>query len=1004
MASVFRSLGTFFSARGALLLRGGLASLQLIALVGFANFDGLPLDDAWIHQVVARTFAESGTLGYAVGQHGAAATSYLWAALLAFNLKFLHVDPVVWAFALNAASTLVAGQLLMALVSRARPLTIPARLWQVASFLAALLATTSANILWFAHSGMEAPLVLSLSLLAIYAASAMRGTRAPWIAGVASGLLALTRPECIPLGFLLVGYLLVCKRGLGKAIAVAVPAVLGVAIYTGSNLLKTGHLAPATLAGRRWLWFDISSGLSRLEMANAFGDEWVVRLSTYSLNTSKLALFAFLGLAAWGALRLLKTKDDGIRLLFAWALAHVGFYAVLLPIPGHGGRYQPFLPLLFPALLAVGAVCLVADLVRIWKTKESVWDWAALAAAAPWLALTAGPAADLREANARAVAHIQATEIGMGAFIDTLPRDGAVASFDIGGTGWASHRPILDAGGLSDPKTAALLEGGRLWEYFRDNQVRYLVLPGGDERVIPVADQFTTRLHLQGNPAVTLEPLHETSSPLDKWFVGFKATWNASPKQVLYRIGYTGAPAPHMAPPAPRGASHAVQLLGVAIPERDRRVGERMLAALDAAGLATDVSILGAPPAAAPAAGCHVSFGFWGIDVAGCGAIAEPVVLKSMLYEQLGPYLDMGDMGGALRNVAHVVARAKRLRDPGFDMTLPPVLGPEAHTPPLPGFLCTLLFGLALGAGALLEWFAARRAGATLSPESSAPLPAGTAVALALMVCAAGCKADGTPHDPSLMSAAATGDADSVALVLSRGARADERAPDGTTAVHLATRSSCLACLMALGRAGAPLNLPAGPRQRTALQDAILMNAPLLVEELLRLGADPRKQDAFGESALHLLARADASRAAAITQALLGAGADPNAVDVRGFTPLHAAAATDVVPLARALVERTPELVNAKTPSGETALDVADRYGKGRVADLLLRHGALERDPERWPPLHVAARMDSVTRVADLLAIGADVNSTFHGKTALDIAREHRSGRVAPLLEPTPQR
>lgn len=73
-----------------------LALAQLVALFSFARRVGLPLDDAWIHQVVARTFAESGTLGYAPGEHGAAATTYLWAALLAVNFKLLHLSPVTW--------------------------------------------------------------------------------------------------------------------------------------------------------------------------------------------------------------------------------------------------------------------------------------------------------------------------------------------------------------------------------------------------------------------------------------------------------------------------------------------------------------------------------------------------------------------------------------------------------------------------------------------------------------------------------------------------------------------------------------------------------------------------------------------------------------------------------------------------------------------------------------------------------------------------------------------
>ena len=108
----------FVRARDELVMRGVLAGAQLAALLWFAVPRGLPLDDAWIHQVVARTFAETGTLGYAPGEHGAAATSYLWAALLAVNFKVVHMSPVRWAFGLNAVASLVTGQALYALLAR----------------------------------------------------------------------------------------------------------------------------------------------------------------------------------------------------------------------------------------------------------------------------------------------------------------------------------------------------------------------------------------------------------------------------------------------------------------------------------------------------------------------------------------------------------------------------------------------------------------------------------------------------------------------------------------------------------------------------------------------------------------------------------------------------------------------------------------------------------------------------------------------------------------------
>src|SRR3954471_14092464 len=115
---VLSRFAAFVRSRDELVMRSVLGCAQLAALLWFAVPRGLPLDDAWIHQVVARTFAESGTLGYAPGEHGAAATSYLWAALLAVNFKVLHMSPVKWAFALNAIASGVTGQILYSLLAR----------------------------------------------------------------------------------------------------------------------------------------------------------------------------------------------------------------------------------------------------------------------------------------------------------------------------------------------------------------------------------------------------------------------------------------------------------------------------------------------------------------------------------------------------------------------------------------------------------------------------------------------------------------------------------------------------------------------------------------------------------------------------------------------------------------------------------------------------------------------------------------------------------------------
>jgi ankyrin repeat protein len=83
---------------------------------------------------------------------------------------------------------------------------------------------------------------------------------------------------------------------------------------------------------------------------------------------------------------------------------------------------------------------------------------------------------------------------------------------------------------------------------------------------------------------------------------------------------------------------------------------------------------------------------------------------------------------------------------------------------------------------------------------------------------------------------------------------------------------------------------------------------------------------------------------------LLAQGADPGSVDGRGFTPLMIAAASEAASadIIKGLLDGGVN-VNAKNFSGETALDLAKRQGQTSVVDLLIKVGAKEGDLLRWP-------------------------------------------------------
>ncbi len=1041
--------------------------VQTAAIAWFSPGPGLPLDDAWIHQVVARTFAESGTLGYTPGQHGAAATSYLWAALLAIDFKIPLLEPTRWALVLNGLAALATGQLLHSVMLRARPENVATRQWHATSFVTTLLASIAPNILWFVCSGMEAMPFVALSLAAIWAATGdeEKPGRAI-IAGLAAGALALLRPEAAPLGGLLAAHALVRKRT--RSIArIAVPWLASVGLYVVSNIVKTGHAAPSTLSGRRWLWFEMSSGLTRGDRALEFLDAWGTRLGSYTFDTSLGVVWALVALAAYGAFRLGRgsgsklgkslVSEDAPKLLLAWAMFHAAFYALLLPTPGHGGRYQPLTPLLFATCLPIGTAFLLHDLARIVGAAEKIrFGWFAAVAIAPCIALAVPVAGSLRHANALAVAHIDATELEAGRFVDTLP-EGTIASFDIGGIGYVSRRRVVDLGGLSDPRTAALLESGRISTWLVEKQVKWLVLPQSYESTLPTFDDYRTRLRLAGNASVHLEPVRVFETPFDRWEPSIRATWNAAPKQVVYEVTYTKEPGPREVPLVAPQASRAISDPARLVRMRDRIIAEHMLATLAAWDLPVDVKLVSSRPESEASAAsaaldtasvtklpgdpCAISLGWWGLAVEGCAAASagDPRVLRAMASEMAGRYFDVGDLGGALRAIPHVVAEARRRVDPGFHPPLASLMQPlpgGMRLSPMRAAGSGLLVFAGVLAAAIGVHVAARRNVrlSRLVAVVRARLPAMKASMLLLLtvsglaVSTVGCRqreddvghairksraavetalAKGGSVDPvgsqvaPLMTAVAAGDTEIVALLLARGARLDVRDADGATPLHVAARKGHDAVIAVLAAAMATnaitLDAPAGPRGRTALHDAAAAGSIDGVSALLRAGAAPNKTDSFGQTALHRVAAIEPLRAAAIATRLVEAGADPRIADARGFSALHAAAVTDNLPLLVTLL-RSPDLIDAKTPPGETALDLALRYGRDRAAEGLLNGGATIEREDVWPPLHQAARMDAVGRAANLIAMGADTQRRARGKTALELAVEHGSKRVEELL------
>eukprot|EP00727_Mastigamoeba_balamuthi_P011503 m51a1_g6976 hypothetical protein (292) ;mRNA; r:116388-117372 len=216
-----------------------------------------------------------------------------------------------------------------------------------------------------------------------------------------------------------------------------------------------------------------------------------------------------------------------------------------------------------------------------------------------------------------------------------------------------------------------------------------------------------------------------------------------------------------------------------------------------------------------------------------------------------------------------------------------------------------------------------------------------------------------------LLRAAAAGDAEAMARLLSAAAGAADvggdgdwraRDDDGYSVAHLAAASGSVCALrMALGVAGAEAARWRGTANRwTPLHVAAAVGARECAEELCRRGADPDARDVAGHTPLIVAA---CNGHDGVILALLDAMADATARTDAGLeSALYLAARNARVEAVEVLLcaPRAAEQLRAETVNGATPLHAACAVGCAPAVRALLEAGA---------PVN-AARKDGFTRPA----------------------------------------
>ena len=269
--------------------------------------------------------------------------------------------------------------------------------------------------------------------------------------------------------------------------------------------------------------------------------------------------------------------------------------------------------------------------------------------------------------------------------------------------------------------------------------------------------------------------------------------------------------------------------------------------------------------------------------------------------------------------------------------------------------------------------------------------------------------------------AAARGDAEQVALILSYGADANKCDKDGVTPLRHAIRMGHLNVVKTLIKSKKVDIQKTGADDVTPLHAAVWRGSRQIAVALIQAGADVNAQNKVHlQTPLHLCAFHDHDRMTAI---LVKAGAKLDLTDHGGATPVQMAAYQgsvntlnvllaadphqDVENLAHsyglsafhfavknghirvveALIDTGVDLTH-KSDKGLTALHIAAEEGDVAMIKLLVKYGAADMhattDDNGQTPLHAAAYNGRLDAMAALVLLGADPEKQDkHGRTAL---------------------
>lgn len=393
------------------------AVLLVAQLLIFADYF---TDDSYIYARFATNLVEGNGFVFNPGERVHAATSPLWALLVAGIVG--AGLPLVASMKVLGGACAVAALAVASVLGTRR---LGRGIWRLLFLL--LLATEPWFVRWSA-SGMETPLASLLLLVALEAGLRDRDRVAWGRLGWSVGLLPLVRPETILL-WGLVALAALRAPGLRRRVGFWAPMSLPLIAWTAFAWPYYGHLLPATLQAK-------STPLGFVPSRLAANLSTLVRLYGVALALPGLAwCLALLRRPA----RLVREPEG------SWLEPALWTWTVVLPVVYLVRDVQVvsrYLEVVFPVVLVLG----LGEFAR--ARAGSAWRGLLVGEAAAVLLLTVVWIAPSANGFGRSLGGL----VEMGEWLRANTGEGAVvAAYDIGAIGYASRRPILDLGGLVQP-------------------------------------------------------------------------------------------------------------------------------------------------------------------------------------------------------------------------------------------------------------------------------------------------------------------------------------------------------------------------------------------------------------------------------------------------------------------------------------------------------------------------------------------------------------------------